>query len=264
MHSLTLRRLSTTRVAELLSKSPAITIPLVGASTAALIWCIGDYRAFLALGRGGVPYNIFGWAAITILVRPFALSEKDATWTGDYPSEGAHQDILDLPSRKAGRAKLAGIAPHRQMTQKSPESMKAPLKELFDDMVKKHPELLETKLSLYEKHHDAIFVQPALLQDPDSPIPPTARISRGEIGHIHPDASVHLYLSPADAKVLIEKNWAERHRLARTKPFLGRLNIAGVAGTYLMIYGPRDEGELETMRTILEHSVMFMTGVVDL
>ena len=131
-------------------------------------------------------------------------------------------------------------------------------------MVETHPKLLETKRSLYEKHHDAIFVHSDLLSDPNSAIPATARISRGEIGHIHHDASVHLYFSPADAKVLIEKNWAERHRLARTKPFLGKVNMFGVAGTYLMIYGPRDEGELEIMKTILENSVKFMTGSEDL
>lgn len=131
-------------------------------------------------------------------------------------------------------------------------------------MVKSHPKLLETKRSLYEKHHDAIFVRSNLLQDPNSSIPETARIARGEIGHIHYDASVHLYFSPADAKILIEKNWAERHRMARTKPFLGRVNMFNVAGTYLMIYGPRDEGELETMKTILENSVKFMTGVEEL
>ncbi|KAL5325313.1 hypothetical protein ACEPPN_006438 [Leptodophora sp. 'Broadleaf-Isolate-01'] len=260
MNTLTLRRLD---IPGLIQRNPA-ALPLVGASTAALIWCIKDYRAFLALGPGGVPYNIFGWAAITILVRPFALSEKDATWTGDYPSEGAHQHILDLEDRKGGRAKLAGIAPHRQMTQKAPDSIKEPLNELFNEMVKSHPKLLETKRSLYEKHHDAIFVRSNLLQDPNSSIPETARIARGEIGHIHYDASVHLYFSPADAKILIEKNWAERHRMARTKPFLGRVNMFNVAGTYLMIYGPRDEGELETMKTILENSVKFMTGVEEL
>ncbi|KAK0105069.1 hypothetical protein ONS95_004567 [Cadophora gregata] len=264
MNKLTVQSLDPTRLADFVHKSPAITIPLVGASTAVVIWCIKDYGAFLALGRGGVPYNIFGWAVITILVRPFALGVKEVTWTGDYPSEGAHQQILDLPPRSGGRAKVAGIAPHRQMTQNAPESMKAPLKEAFDNIVKKHPKLLETKRSLYEKHHDAIFVQSGFLQDPDSPIPQTARVSRGEIGHIHHDASVHLYFSPADAKLLIEKNWAERHRLARMKPFLGRVNMFSVAGTYLMIYGPRDEGELETMRIILENSVKFMTGVEDL
>lgn len=139
-----------------------------------------------------------------------------------------------------------------------------PLAELFNEMVKTHPNLLETKKSLYEKHHDAIFVQSSLLQDPISSIPATARISRGEIGHIHHDASVHLYFSPADAKVLIEKNWAERHRLARTKPFIGMVNMFGVAGTYSMIYGPRDERELETMKVILENSVKFMTGVEEI
>ncbi|KAL2062050.1 hypothetical protein VTL71DRAFT_6316 [Oculimacula yallundae] len=262
MNSLTFRR---SDIASFIHRSPAmITIPFIGVSTAALIWCVKDYRAFLALGRGGIPYNIFGWALITIFVRPFALSENDATWTGDYPSKGAHQDILDLEERKGERAKMAGIAPHRQMTQNAHESMKAPLAKIFDEMVKKHPELLETKRSLYEKHHDAIFVQSNLLQDSSSTIPAPARISRGEIGHIHADASVHLYFSPADAKVLIDKRWAERHRLARTKPFLGKVNMFGVAGTYLLVCGPRDEGELETMRTILENSVKFMTGVEEL
>ncbi|CZT48521.1 uncharacterized protein RSE6_09229 [Rhynchosporium secalis] len=261
MNSLSSRQFDIT---SFIRRSPTITIPLVGASTAALIWCIKDYRAFKALGPGGIPYNIFGWALITIFVRPFALSEKDTTWTGDYPSRGAHHDILDLEERKGGRAKLAGIAPHRQISQNAPHSIQAPLAELFDDIVKKNPQLLETKRSLYEKHHDAIFVKFSLLEDLNSAIPATARVSRGEIGHIHADASVHLYFSPADAKVLIEKKWAERHRLARTRSYLGMVNMFGVAGTYLMVYGPRDEGELKTMKTILENSVKYMTGTEDL
>lgn len=134
------------------------------------------------------------------------------------------------------------------------------MREVFDDTVAKHPSLLEKKRSLYEKHHDAIFVHPSLLQDPASGVPATARVSRGEIGHVHEDGSFHLYFSPADTKVLIEKNWVERHRLARTKPFLGVMNLFSVAGTYVMVYGPRDEGELDVTRVLLENSVKFMTG----
>lgn len=38
----------------------------------------------------------------------------------------------------------------------------------------------------------------------------------------------------------------------------------GVAGTYLMVYGPRDEGELKVVKTLLENSVRFMTGIEEL
>lgn len=98
----------------------------LGASlvSAGVAWCINDYRKFLSLGRGGVPYNIFGWALITFLVRPFALGAQYSVWTGDYPPKGAHDDILDLPVREGPRPQLGGIVPHRQLSQHPGSSMK--------------------------------------------------------------------------------------------------------------------------------------------
>ncbi|EKD18901.1 uncharacterized protein L3040_008123 [Drepanopeziza brunnea f. sp. 'multigermtubi'] len=243
-------------------RSPrAIAIPLVGAFVTASIWSIKDYRAFLALGRGGIPYNFFGWALLTIFVRPFALREEEATRMDEYPREGAHASIEALQPRKGERAVLKGIAPHRQLTQNAPEAMKKLLHEVFDEMVSKHPLLLKKKRSLYERHHDAIFLRPSLLQDANSSgIPDAARISRGEIGHVHEDGSMHLYFSPADTRLVVERGWAERHRLARTRPLLGRWNLFGVTSTYVMVYGPRDEDELAIVRVLLESSVRFMSG----
>lgn len=132
---------------------------------------------------------------------------------------------------------------------------------------------MTTKLSEYERHNPALFVHPSHVSScttsrdqegerdtEQTPLPRTVAISRGEIGHIHPDLSIHLYLSPADARVVVEKGWAERHRLARQAPFLGRRNICNVAGTYLMVYGPRDVDEMAVLATILRASVRFMTG----
>lgn len=76
---------------------------------------------------------------------------------------------------------------------------------------------------------------------------------------MHPDLSVHLYLSPADARVIIEKGWAERHRLSVPETSWVK-NKYAIASTYLMIYGPRDEAEMEVLRVILENSIRFMTG----
>lgn len=133
------------------------------------------------------------------------------------------------------------------------------MQNLFDNAVKQHPELLEMKKSLYERHHDALFVSAGLLQSQESSVPDTARVARGEIGHMHTDLSIHLYLSPADARQVIQKNWGERHRLSVPKTSWFR-NKFGVADTYLMIYGPRDEKEMEVFKVILARSLSFMTG----
>lgn len=131
--------------------------------------------------------------------------------------------------------------------------------------------MLETKLSLYERRHPALFVHPNLLllansqQEGQPQIPEVTFIARGEIGHPHPDISVHIYVSPADARVLIDKRWAERHRLARQIPFFpGFQRILHVGSSYLMIYGPRDEAEMEVLAVILRNSIRFMTGVEEI
>lgn len=106
-----------------------------------------------------------------------------------------------------------------------------------------------------------MFIKDKVLQSHDTSLPATAITARGEVGHVHPDLSVHLYLSPADARVLIEKRWAERHRLAVPEDgWLNLRKVSAIGSTYLMVYGPRDEEEMETLRVILEHSIRYMTG----
>ena len=84
----------------------------------------------------------------------------------------------------------------------------------------------------------------------------------GELGHIHGETSLHLYLSPADAKVIIKKGWAERHRCARTQPwwFGGVKNMWCIGDSFLLVYAPRNDEELEVLGTLIRASAMFMTG----
>ncbi|KIW85386.1 hypothetical protein Z517_00776 [Fonsecaea pedrosoi CBS 271.37] len=241
---------------------------LTGASTlalSALVWCIRDYHAFLALGPGGVPYNVKGWAFVT-MIRIFALSKRGATQVSDYPADGAHEDIKNLPLRKGDRAAVGGIIPHRQLSQHSPDEMKPYITNMFKNVVVQNSELLEERLSIYEKHNPAIFIREDILasEDPSAPKPSsTAYTARGECGHVHPDYSIHLYLSPADARLIIEKGWGERHRLSKPKTARLKFEKAHVADTYLMIYGPRDTDEIEVVRKILQNSVRFMSGRED-
>lgn len=118
-------------MASLLRKNmalPQIDQPLLlsAACTALCLsagWCMWDYQQYLALGPGGPPYNVRGWAWITFGIRPFALSKAGATMVTDYPADGCHEDIQQLPSRSGERARLGGIAPHRQLSQHAPKHL---------------------------------------------------------------------------------------------------------------------------------------------
>ncbi|GME32686.1 uncharacterized protein LTHEOB_10122 [Neofusicoccum parvum] len=262
-----LRRLTPSPSAVAIARNhPAQATGVSALALVLLVWCVRDYRAFLALGRGGVPYNPLGWAAITFLIRPFALSKTAAMRTDDYPATGAHEDVAALPPRTGSRAQVGGIAPHRQLSQHPPEELREDIHNLFANAAAVNPEILEIKTSGYERHNDALFVAEKLLRKAQaSGLPQTAVIANGEIGHPHPDLSIHLYMSPADARVLIEKGWAERHRMSVPAGSLSR-NIpifSRIGDTFLMIYGPRDEGEMAVLGVILRNSIRFMTRQED-
>ncbi|KAK7883604.1 hypothetical protein LTR67_011014 [Exophiala xenobiotica] len=224
-------------------------------------WCIQDYRLYKSLGPGGPPYNAYGWFLTSFIVRPFTLAAKDTLWTGDYPDDGAHKEILALPNRRDTRPVILGIAPQRQFSQNPEPGMNVRVTSLFTSVVMRNPRLLQQKLSSLEKHNIAIFVHSNLLSKPDN-LPEVAVVSEGELGHIHGDASMHLYFSPADAKVIIEKGWAERHRCARTQPWwLGGNKYKWKIGeSFLIVYAPRDEEELEVLQILIRASARFMTG----
>lgn len=63
------------------------------------------------------------------------------------------------------------------------------------------------------------------------------------------DGSMHVVLSPLDAKLVIEKGWGQRHGLSGTK-----LMWIG----YLLVYAPRNEEELVIVKRILGAAVEFM------
>ncbi|KAF9877525.1 hypothetical protein CkaCkLH20_05225 [Colletotrichum karsti] len=245
------------QITNYLTRHPLETSISAAVAASFLVWVVQDYRAYIALGPGGVPHNFGGWLMVTLGIRPFALSKSSATHTGDFPDEGYHQDMKELPERKGKRAELGGIVPHRQLSQHAPENMREFIQNLFANAQSQNPTLLETKKSLYERMNPALFVAPKVLAS--GTVPDAAETARGEIGHHHGDLSIHLYLDPADAKLAIEKGWAERHRLSlpSTARFANRFHVAD---GYVMIYGPRDEEEMEVLATILRNAVRFMTG----
>jgi hypothetical protein len=74
-----------------------------------------------------------------------------------------------------------------------------------------------------------------------------------EFAHLHPpyDGSLHAALPPALAEAAIETGWAEPHPMA-LRGFIPR-NI-------VMVYGPRDQEELEVVGGLIEASRDYACG----
>jgi hypothetical protein len=68
-----------------------------------------------------------------------------------------------------------------------------------------------------------------------------------EFAHLHParDGSLHLSLPPAIVDAVIANGWAERHPLAGQH---------GLPNNIVMVYGPRDDDELEIVTAIVQAS----------
>ncbi|CRK42834.1 hypothetical protein BN1723_005443 [Verticillium longisporum] len=114
------------------------------------------------------------------------------------------------------------------------ETMRTPVSNLFENAASENPDILEKRVSSYERHHDALFVAQKLLNESTMHLPKAVSMAKGELGHHHEDSSMHLYLSPADARQVIEKGWGERHRLSVPTHTWFR-HIYGIGDTYLMI-----------------------------
>lgn len=97
----------------------------------------------------------------------------------------------------------------------------------------------------------------ALFLDGDASIPCARPFIGKEFAHVHgvSDGSLHVGLSEADAQTVIKAGWGERHLLAGKQA--GKMNVpAGL----VMVYGPRNEQEIETVVDILRASYKWARG----
>jgi len=233
-----------TRAHPLLS-TLAAGVPL----TLALTWPAlrASYKGYIALGPGGMPHNVFGWVAQGLLL-PFALKDTQDTAVfsnprvvKEYAPHGTRSffDPLDgpLPVREGPRPTVPGyVAPQRQTSSSNPGNvgaMRAFLSSLADN------DKLEICASKLEHPHT-----PALATSPPAWYP------QGEIAHVHAEGSAHMVLSLVDAAAAVHNGWAERHRLA------GR----GLPHSYVLVYAPRDDAEMEVWCRLVRAAVGFVTA----
>ncbi|KAH4948719.1 hypothetical protein HBI56_134020 [Parastagonospora nodorum] len=206
-----------------------------------------DYKAFLSLGPGGTPATPLGYLKIKLLslvclrdpLRPMPIPAHFRPQTGYFTSTA-------LPTRKGPRPQVRGIAPQRQKTQESPAAVYTQLVERLSALAADPRNKLVERTSCFEKNSSGLFASV-----------PITRTCGGEICHAHPsDGSMHLTLHPADAKLVLENGWGERHPLAR-----GGWCRRFVPKEFVLVYAPRDAAEVEVVMNIVAASVWWVSGI---
>ncbi|KAI8963679.1 hypothetical protein F5Y11DRAFT_141224 [Daldinia sp. FL1419] len=234
------------------------------------------YQQWLALGPGGVPYHFLGWLVQTgmhviarsdtrePLPKPYKRLEDVAAIYGPPAAKSYFGGDGAIPQRKGDRPVIPTfVAPQRQTSDTAPAATVSSEKAFLDALAAANPELFEMRTSRLEGPlHQALFLRLPTASPDDAEQQKTlqdlrTRVGRGtegEFAHVHGEGSVHVTLSPADAKAAIEAGWAERHRLAGV--FGSR---AMVPWGYVLVYAPRDEEEFAVYRELVLAGARYVT-----
>jgi len=146
--------------------------------------------------------------------------------------------VIYLEARRGGgRPKTTATNPHTQLDQNAP----AELQERLFAVVSGLPGVV-VGASLVSVPGTRAFHLPGCRR----PAVGGFMIER-EFAHLHPDydGSLHMTLPPGIVDQVIDNGWAERHPLA------GKF---GLPDHIVMVYGPRDEAELEVVVALVRAS----------
>ncbi|KAK5110348.1 hypothetical protein LTR62_006056 [Meristemomyces frigidus] len=208
-----------------------------------LLYLHFDYLAFLSLGPGGTPSTLSGYIRVKLLAC-FALSDPYEPGLPPLRLQNQSGYLPSLSKRPGPRPCTRGIAPHRQVTQKSTPHLYSLLASAIEELGRSSDDL-RIGTSCFEKNGTGLFSTS-----------PAKRTCAGEVTHAHPsDGSMHLTLHPADAKVVLEAGWGERHPLARGGWF-ERFVPAG----FVMVYAPVCEGDVGVVMGVVRAAASFVGG----
>lgn len=93
---------------------------------------------------------------------------------------------------------------------------------------------------------------PAIYVKPDvKTINPVAHKIFYEVAHVHPkENSLHVYVSPKDARTVVSRGWGQLFPVTWLAP-----------PSWIMVYAPRDERELEVVKEIVRAAVCHAVGI---
>ncbi|MEM8793848.1 MAG: hypothetical protein AAGE80_19720 [Pseudomonadota bacterium] len=152
-------------------------------------------------------------------------------------------DKMNLPQRSGPRPETTSSLPHSQVTQHGPDAVIAKLHKWCFAL----PNVREDESGISVPGSRAL-----ILQD-DVPSNPAAFMVGREFAHIHPhpdSGSMHLHLSAEDAREICASGWGEDHYLVGQGQWRDGL---------VLVFSPRDDAELEVVKTIVTRSHSFAT-----
>lgn len=153
--------------------------------------------------------------------------------------------LQELPRREGPRPHTRAGMPHQQLDQNAPP----PLQEELFRRAAGLPGVRTGPSRISVPGARAFILEEELAKGP-----PEAFLVGREFAHLHPpyDGSLHLALPPAAAARVEERGWGELHPLARQ---------GVLPPSFVMVYGPRDDRELETVWAILQASYAYARGL---
>lgn len=244
------------------AKAIALTLAALTISLPTLSYAVKSYRGYLALGRGGVPYNIFGWALQGLLQLLASWDTRDPSPLTKPKNRKATERYggsktffpSPIPERVGDRPVVPGyVAPQRQTTQQPTdvEVMTKRMRAYVDELLIQNTSLLILKPSNLEGvGTPAVFLDTTTTASSGTTeLPGFMKGLKGELTHVHPECSSHITLSMADAEEVARKGWGERHRLSGVGP---------LPWSYMLVYAPRDDEELEVWKGIVRAGLKFV------
>ncbi|MDT7883899.1 MAG: DUF5519 family protein [Thermoflexus sp.] len=152
--------------------------------------------------------------------------------------------LEDLPARTGERPLTRRSMPHQQLTQNAPRA----LQEALFERAQALPGVRVAPSRISVPGARAFYLDPERARGPAE-----AFVFGYEFAHLHPpyDGSLHLSLPPELAERVVERGWGEFH------PLVAQGVLPPI---YVMVYGPRDEAELEVVWRILQASYAFACG----
>lgn len=236
-------------------RNTAITSAAVAVSLS-LAWVLNDFRAWKAFGTGGTPPTWSGyWRMTKLRVNRFLLFGKDSLADASHLSSAgpSYLDADKVPVRQGERPPtVARTMPQRQVPYKTHDV--APLvadrvRDMMATLAAQHPDILDLLPSKTEGGStDAIYAKTTLATL--NPETQTNKMIGTEIAHAHPsEGSLHVWLSEADARLVVEQAWGLRFPLSF------------VPKGWVLVYAPRTMGEVEVVEHIVRAGIAWISGV---
>ncbi|KAF2628601.1 hypothetical protein BU25DRAFT_409639 [Macroventuria anomochaeta] len=224
---------------------------IIAASTAAVLAFYYDFKSWQSYGTGGTPPTLQGylkirrWGLYLLYKRQNLLDPSPIPDTGvSYIKPGKVPERPGLPP-----SITRWTLPQRQYPQPITKGALTELNNLMQTFAStaSYSEYIETRSSKTEGGTGpAIYVKPNV-----KTINPVAHKIFYEVAHVHPkENSLHVYVSPKDAKTIVSRGWGQRFPVTWLAP-----------PSWIMVYAPRNERELEVVKEIVRAAICHAVGM---